>query len=93
MFEDETPVAWTMVPRHAVVVAADGSEIGTAESMRGDEAEDIFHGVVVRRSQGGEHGGELVEVPAARVTRMTADHVVTDLGAADTEALSAYRDR
>lgn len=89
MFEDETPVAWTMVPRHAVVVAADGSEIGTAESMRGDEAEDIFHGVVVRRSQ----DRELVEVPAARVTRMTADHIVTDLGAADAEALSAYRDR
>ena len=89
MFEDETPVAWTMVPRHAVVVAADGTEIGTTESLRGDEAEDIFHGVVVRRSQ----GGELVEVPAARVTRMTARHIVTDLGAADTEALSAYRDR
>lgn len=89
MFEDETPVAWTMVPHHAVVVAADGSEIGAAESMLGDEDEDIFHGVVVRRS----HGGELVEVPAARVTRMTAQHIVTDLTATDAAALSAYRRR
>lgn len=89
MFEDETPVAWTMVPRHAAVVAADGSEIGTADSLLGDQDEDIFHGVVVRRSQ----DGELVEVPAARVTRMTANHIVTDLAASDTGALPAYRRR
>lgn len=89
MFEDETPVAWTMVPRHAAVVAEDGSVIGTSESLLGDQDEDIFHGVVVRRSG----DGELVEVAAARVTRMTANHIVTDLAASDTGALPAYRGR
>jgi len=78
-----------MVPRHAAVVAADGSEIGAAESLLGDQDEDIFHGVVVRRSG----DGELVELPAARVTRMTANHIVTDLTASDTGALPAYRGR
>lgn len=87
MFEDETPVAWTAVPRHAVVVAADGSEIGTADSLLGDEDEDIFHGVVVRRS----HDGGLVEVPAARVTKMTHSHIVTDITMADAGTLRAYR--
>ncbi|TMC51717.1 MAG: hypothetical protein E6J20_15125 [Chloroflexi bacterium] len=87
MFEDETPVAWTAVPRHAVVVAQDGSEIGTAESMLGDQNEDIFHGVVVRRSP----DGKLVEVPAAHVIHMTERHIVTDLATADAGTLSAYR--
>ncbi len=78
-----------MVPRHAAVVAEDGSVIGTSESLLGDQDEDIFHGVVVRRSG----DGELVEVAAARVTRMTANHIVTDLAASDTGALPAYRGR
>ena len=87
MFEDETTVAWTAVPRHAVVVAQDGSEIGTAESMLGDQNEDIFHGVVVRRS----HDSALVEVPAAHVIHMTQHHIVTDLATADAGMLPAYR--
>ena len=85
MYEDETPVAWTVMPRHAAVVGADGSEIGTAESVLGDEAEDIFHGIVLRRD------GGLFEVPAAHVKKITALHVITDLADSDTQALRPYR--
>ena len=88
VFEDETPIAWTAMPRHAPVMAADGSQIGTAESVLGDQDEDIFHGLVVRR-----HDGQLVEVTAARVKKMTANHVLTDLDAAEAGALTPYRRR
>ena len=73
------------MPHHAPVVAADGSEIGTAESVLGDRDEDIFHGLVLRR-----HGGQLVEVAAARVKRMTANHVLTDLDPAEVGGLTPY---
>jgi hypothetical protein len=88
VFEDETPVAWQAMPRHAAVVAGDGSEIGVAERWLGDQGEDIFHGIVVRR-----HDGEAIEVPARRIKRMTEQHVVTDLAVDEAEALPAYKDR
>lgn len=85
MYEDETPLAWTVMPRHLAVVGSDGSEIGTAESVLGDKEEDIFHGIVLRRDD-----GELVEVPALRVKKMTERHVVTDLSESDAAALPRY---
>ena len=39
MFEDETSVAWTAMPREAPVVVVDGSEIGVAEPWL-DDLED-----------------------------------------------------
>lgn len=87
MFEDETPVAWTAMPREAPVVGVDGSEIGVAERWLGDLEEDIFHGVVVKRHP----GGELVQVPAIRIKRMTEHHVITDLTAAEAASLPRYR--
>ena len=87
MFEDETPVAWTAVPQHVPVIGADGSEIGTAEELLGDEEEDIFHAVVVKRTRDGQQ----VEVPAARVTRMTRQHVLTDLDEDDAATLPPRR--
>lgn len=89
MFEDETPVAWHAIPRHTPVFAGDGSEIGTADSLLGDEDEDIFHGIVLRRSE----DGEMLELPARRVQRMTTRRVVTDLAATDVPALPPYRKR
>jgi len=76
------------MPQHAPVMAGDGAEIGTAESVLGDVNEDIFHGLVVRR-----HDGQLVEVAAARVKKMTAHHVVTDLDAAEAGTLTPYHRR
>jgi len=88
MFEDETPVAWQAMPKHAPVVAADGSEIGRAERLLADQEDDIFHGIVVRR-----HDGEAIEIPANRIQRMTEQHVITDLSAGDAETLPAYKGR
>jgi len=88
MFDDETQVAWQAMPRNAPVVASDGTHVGTAEKLLGDVDEDIFHGVVVRRGD-----GEAVEIPAARVMRMTAQHVITDLEADEAEHLPPYKGR
>jgi hypothetical protein len=88
MFEDEIAVAWRAMPYRAPVVAADGSEIGRAESLLGDEEEDIFHGIVVKRKP----GGEALEIPAARINKITAKHVVTDLTADDVADLPRYRE-
>jgi len=88
VFEDETQLAWQAMPKHAPVVALDGSHIGIAEKVLGDVEEDIFHGVVIRRDD-----GEAVEVPARRVKRMTAEHVITDLGADEAESLPPYKGR
>ena len=74
------------MPRDAPVVASDGNEIGTAEKWLGDQDDDIFHGIVVRR-----HDGEAIEVPASRILRMTAKHVITNLEPSEAEALPAYR--
>ena len=88
MFEDETQVAWGAMAYRAPVVAADGSEIGTAESLLGDESEDIFHGIVVKHRHDGNH----LEIPATRVKKITEKHVVTDLTDADVAALQPYRE-
>ncbi len=88
MFDDETAVAWTAMPYRAVVVAADGSQIGKAESLLGDEADDIFHGIVIERSPDGKR----VEIAADRIKKITERHVVTDLAAGDVASLTAYRE-
>jgi hypothetical protein len=89
MFDEETVVAWKAVPKHALVVASDGTELGAVEEILGDEEEDIFHGVALKRAE----DGELVEVPAGRITKMTMEHVVTDLTPDEAKALPAYRKR
>jgi PRC-barrel domain len=88
MFEDETAVAWRAMPYRAVVVAADGSEIGTAESLLADDKEDIFHGIVVKRGR----GGKPIEIPAVRIKKITEKHVVTDLTDDEITALLPYRE-
>jgi hypothetical protein len=88
VFEDETQVAWTAMPDHAPVVAADGTEIGRTERLLGDREVDIFHGVVMRRGD-----GEAIEIPATRIKRVTAKHVITDLGPGEAEQMSPYRGR
>lgn len=87
MFEDETTIAWTSLPPQTPVVASDGSEIGHTEQVLGDTNEDIFHGLAVKRHS----DGSVVEVPAARIKRMTERHVVTDLGGSETALLRRWR--
>lgn len=87
MFEDETPVAWTVLRRGMNVVGADGSDIGEVEEVLGDPDDDIFHGLVIKRAGGGER----VELAAMHVRKMTDHHIVTDLDAGQAGALPAYR--
>jgi hypothetical protein len=89
MYEDETTIAWMALPRDAVVVGADGSEIGRVRYVIGDQQEDIFHGVAVRRA----HDGETVELLWNRIKRLTEQHVVTDLAPDEVASLPAYRRR
>jgi hypothetical protein len=88
MFEDETTVAWTAMAYRAPVIGADGTDFGTAESLLGDEKEDIFHGIVLKF----RHDGRLLEVPAQRIKRITEKHVVTDLTAGEAASLPAYKE-
>jgi hypothetical protein len=87
MFEDQPALAWIAMPYRAKVVGADGTEIGSAESLLGDEEEDIFHGIAVK-----VQGGRLVEIPAARVKRITALGVATDLDRSDVAQLEPYKE-
>jgi hypothetical protein len=87
MFEDEPAIAWKAMPYRATVVAMDGTDIGTAESLLGDEEEDIFHGIAVKT-----RSGRLVEIPAVHVKKITAKGVVTDLDASGVAALGNYRE-
>lgn len=87
MFDDQPALAWTAMPYRAKVVTSDGSEIGTAESLLGDEEEDIFHGIAVKAS-----GNRIVEIPASRVKRITAQGVATDLDESEVSNLQPYRE-
>lgn len=86
MFDDEPAIAWTAMPYRAAVVTVDGSHIGTAESLLGDEGEDIFHGIAVHAA------GRMVEIPAARIKKITASGVLTDLDDDGVAQLQPYRE-
>ena len=43
----EPQVAWIAIELGAVVVAADGSQMGTIKEIAGDEEHDIFDGLVL----------------------------------------------
>jgi len=49
--DEASPVAWTALDEDAVVVAADGSEVGRVVEVAGDEEADIFDGLVVKHSR------------------------------------------
>jgi hypothetical protein len=84
----EEQVAWTATPYRAPVLDSAHNEIGTTESLMGDEADDIFHGLAVKLHQ----HGRMVEVAAAHIQRITTDKVYTDIPPADVAALPAYRE-
>ena len=83
---EEVPVAWTAMPYRAPVLDAQGAHVGTAESLEGDENDDIFHGIVLKVE--GERG--LRELPAARITKITTRGVYTDVAPEELEGLPAY---
>jgi hypothetical protein len=88
MFENDQALAWQAMPYRSKVYGSDGSQIGTAESLLGDESADIFHGIALRKSS----GGRVVEVPAVRIKKITANGVLTDLDSSEAAALAPYRE-
>lgn len=88
MLENEPQVAWMAMPYRCPVYAADGTEIGTAESLLGDENEDIFHGIAIKRRA----GGPTAEIPAARIKKITEKGAVTDLAPDEVGSLQPYRE-
>ncbi|MGH2722459.1 MAG: hypothetical protein ACRDJO_12795 [Actinomycetota bacterium] len=83
--DDERAVAWTAMPTKVPVLAADGTDVGTAEAVLGDVARDIFHGIVVKL-EGGRH----VELLADDVARITTERVRAHLGPTQIDVLPDY---
>lgn len=84
---EEREVAWLAMPEGAPVMGESGEEIGRAEELLGDKEDDIFHGIVVKLSQGGHR----VEVRADRIPKITTRRIYTDLAADELERLPEYR--
>lgn len=84
----EQQVAWTDTPYRAPVLDRSRRQIGRTESLLGDEREDIFHGIAIS----GPLHRQVVVVPAAHITRITSQHVETDLDAAGVAALAPYQE-
>ena len=86
--EDERQVAWIATPYRAPVLDSDGNELGTTESLLGDEQSDIFHGLAVKLRS----SGAVVEVEAAQVRKITTARVYTSVQPAQVEGLPRYRE-
>jgi hypothetical protein len=87
-WKDEDTISWKATPYRAPIFDTDHNKVGTAESLLGDEASDIFHGLAVKLS----HGGRLVEVAADRVKRISLAGVETDIEPAQVEDLQHYEE-
>lgn len=85
--DEEREVAWLAMPERAPVMDEAGQEIGRAEELLGDKEDDIFHGIVVKLSR----GGQKVEVRADRIPKITTHRIYTDLAADELEQLPEYR--
>jgi hypothetical protein len=85
---DEEQVAWIRTPYHAPILDGQGAPFGTTESLLGDEAEDIFHGLAVKLAS----GGRIAEVAADHVTKITLAAVHTVLDPLSVEQLPAYQE-
>jgi hypothetical protein len=82
------PVAWIAIDADAVVVAADGSEIGKVKEVAGDEEHDIFDGLVVKHSRFDADR----YIASERVKGIWPDRVETDLSPEEATSLPAYRE-
>src|SRR5207302_1517856 len=72
----------------APVLDTEGNELGTTESLLGDEPSDIFHGLAVKLRS----SGAVVEIPAAQVQRITTVRVYTTVEPDKVDALARYRE-
>jgi hypothetical protein len=71
------PISWLVLEPGHRVVGSGGEEIGRVDAVVGDEAEDIFNGLMV----GSSLFGSARYVPAERVASLDTDAVRLDLTA------------
>ena len=81
-------LAWIRTPYHAPVFDATGGEFATTESLLGDEASDIFHGLAVKL----HGGGRVAEIAAAQIDKITQGGVHTSVAADQVDALPDYQE-
>jgi hypothetical protein len=86
--DPDQQVAWISTPYHAPVYDKLDGEFGTTESLLGDEASDIFHGLAVKLHQ----GGRLVEIAADKIDKITGVGVHTGVAPEEVEGLPAYQE-
>ena len=84
----EEQVSWRATPYRAPVLDTQGNVIGRTESLLADEEADIFHGLAVKLSD----GSRMVEIPAARISRITSAVVHTDVEPGGAASLQPYRE-
>jgi hypothetical protein len=85
---DEKPVAWLVTPKGAPVMGPTGEVLGEVRAVLGDDEDNIFHGLAMKPAA----GGGLVEVPGARVERITTERVYTTLNAEEVATLEPYEE-
>jgi hypothetical protein len=81
-------IAWRAVVYGTPVTTADQVRVGTIREMLGSDAEDIFHGIRVRLTDGRRE----VMIRADDVSTLTGGEVQTNLSRAAIEALPTYDD-
>ena len=86
--EPEQQVAWLATKERAPVIDADGNEVGRVDLVLGDEDGNIFHGLAVKLD---DRRG-VVEIPGAKVDRITTERVYTTLTSAELEKLEPYEE-
>jgi hypothetical protein len=85
---DEKQVAWLVTPKEAPVMGSGGELLGEVRAVLGDDEDNIFHGLAMKP----EDGGKLVEVPGARVERITTERVYTSLSQDEVGSLEPYEE-
>jgi len=80
-----TPVSWLVVEKGWNVVASDGTEVGTVNTIVGDENLDIFDGLAVTT-----HRRHTVYVPAEQVGTITTGQVRLAIGTDEVGRLEPY---
>lgn len=81
-------IAWIQTPYHAPVFDQAGLEFATTESLLGDEASDIFHGLAVKVHE----GGQVAEIAALQIDKVTLTGVYTSIPTDQVQSLPAYQE-
>lgn len=83
---DTQPASWRTIIYGTSVLSIEGEPAGKVREVLGSDAEDIFHGLRVRLTEGKRD----VLVGADDVTGISPDGVQSDLTQAEIEALPPY---